>query len=735
MLTLNEMKKVHNTLADLIDNPIIGIGIGTNEEYPTDLNQIVEHIDESVLRKPSIPFEHDTTTYRLSNFIDKLPHGILDKRITGIGATTLEIKSKRNSIIVVPTKTLAYNKSKQHDKTRYIGSPIEGVQTTKLEVVVNNYIRDNDIKHKKFLVVADSLQKLINHLVNNLSIDVYNDYFLVVDEIDLLQSDSNYRPSLEDVIDYYFKFNVKQRCLVSATIGIFSNPLLLEKECVFNLSNIHTPKRKIQLYHTQNINKTVEDEILKHPNDKILIAYNSVLEARNIISMLPQEQQHECAILCSEASKREANLYYNTLNIENQTLPQRINFMTSSYFVGVDIKDKYHLLTVSNKDKPFQLLTTSKITQIYGRCRFADGILSDTIVYNTYTHKNPPPEAVFIENELEPFNRDMYLVEKNTDLIKYKASLLLQAEKVVDLIKAADSISKGDQDLIDLFSIVKEGIKGKAIAKENHFKSQPIEIIRKNIDEEYVPAYLNIDFLVERYILNEYLYARPEELQNTLNELGYDTTLNIIPSDEQPVSENQKNRAKENLDEQKKLFDRDLRNIKEEIQERKQRDSPRDFIKYLTKEIRYSRRNRKTFFERYRELYEYVDTTVLLDELEDISNKNVKAYKTLKNAAMFWALAEDHPVRLAMRTAFALGQEYTADEIFNKIAPIVKYHFHKTIEKTIKSRPSVSLFRAFYATSRPRSTYIPTSENPLNFEAKMAIIPNRENNLLKYFVL
>lgn len=718
---LNEMEKVYNTLADLVDNPTKEIDIETKEESLVDLNQIVESIDESVFRKPSIPFEHDTTTYRLSNFIDNLPHGILDKRITGIGATTLEIKSKRNSIIVVPTKILAYNKSKQHDKTRYIGSSIEGVQTTKLEEVVNNYINDTNIQHKKFLVVADSLQRLIKYLKDNLSIDVYNDYFLVVDEIDLLQSDSNYRPSLEDVIDYYFKFNVKQRSLVSATIGIFSNPLL-EKECVFNLSNIHTPKRNIQLYHTQNINKTVVDEILKHPNEKILIAYNSVLEARNIISMLPEEQQGECALLCSEASKKEADNYYSTLNINIHTLPQRINFMTSSYFTGVDIKDSYHLLTVSNKNKSFQMLTVSKITQIYGRCRLTGGILSDTIIYNTYN--SPVLVAEFTEHGLEPCDRDL-------DLINYKDSLLHKSKKVVELIKAADNISDGDQDLTDLFSIVKIAIKDKAT--QGSFRSQPIEITRKNIDGEYVPAYLNIDFLVERYNLDEYLYSSPEELENTLNELGHNTILHLMLSLGEGESERQHEVEGINQGEQGRLFDEYLQEKMIEIQERKQRDSSSEFIKYLSKEIRYSKRNSKTFIERYRELYEYVDTPFLLEKLYNIRNENIKAYKALKNAAMFWALSEDHPLRLAMREAFSLWQEYTPDEIHNKLAPIVKNQFHKTI--ILKSRVSVSLFRAFYDTLRPRSSYIPTSENPLNFEAKMAIIPNKENNLLKHFDL
>ncbi len=49
--------------------------------------------------------------YKMGQVFDRVPYGIIDKTITGLGATTLEIYSEvRSSIIVVPTKALAYNK-------------------------------------------------------------------------------------------------------------------------------------------------------------------------------------------------------------------------------------------------------------------------------------------------------------------------------------------------------------------------------------------------------------------------------------------------------------------------------------------------------------------------------------------------------------------------------------------------------------------------------------------------
>ena len=49
----------------------------------------------------------------LSELFQELPSGILlNKGITGCGGTYVELNSKRNSIILVPTIELAKNKSK-----------------------------------------------------------------------------------------------------------------------------------------------------------------------------------------------------------------------------------------------------------------------------------------------------------------------------------------------------------------------------------------------------------------------------------------------------------------------------------------------------------------------------------------------------------------------------------------------------------------------------------------------
>ena len=50
---------------------------------------------------------------KLADVFHFLPAGIIDKKETGIGATTLEMKSLRNSIIIEPLKITVIEKEKQ----------------------------------------------------------------------------------------------------------------------------------------------------------------------------------------------------------------------------------------------------------------------------------------------------------------------------------------------------------------------------------------------------------------------------------------------------------------------------------------------------------------------------------------------------------------------------------------------------------------------------------------------
>ena len=629
----------------------------------------------------------------LSNYLTKMPHGLVDKKIPGLGATTLEINSKRNSIIVFPTKALAYSKHSKHPNTLYVGSEIKGEK----EKVTNQQIEEYLAKdgYKKLLVVADSLGRLLGIIGKN-----YKDYFLMIDEIDVLQTDNNFRPQLENVIDYYLMFPLKNRCMVTATMKEFSNPHL-KTECRFPITWKYNTHRNIDLLHTDNVTQAVIEKVISHPTEKVFIAYNSILQIRNIIASLDEETRKECAILCSEVSIKEAGEYFAPKLGDNDTLPARINFATCCYFTGIDIEDSYHLITVSDVRRSHSMLTLDRMTQIHGRCRKDNGILSETIIYNTLGYVSV-----------------MESMEKDT------ATLLNKAQKVLKVLESADTISQGDYTLADLFAIIKEAIREKA--QERLAGNELINLTRKDIYGKNVPAYLNIDYIIERTDLYA-SYFMPETLKEVLGK-----QVNIISYKSLPhgVSPEQNSIEKTNKDAQNKLTDSYIQEAIDNIKVLSTTGQLNDNTLHLY--IRQSRSRTKIFLERFIKLYKYVDLDSLLHQLWEIRTSNNIAYKNLNNAVMYWALDEEHPFKVAIRRSFTLNKSYSASEIQEILAPIVQYHLHKVL----KPRKYVALLKSIYATDRTSGNkYTIRGENPRGFKEHTGRIATKENNLLKLFVL
>ena len=693
-LAKEQAEVVPNTYGDLHDAPVEYIGEGAGiKTIPQDT--VITSLDNLLFgRAPEVIREEVSDSFwNLADFIDKMPHGIVDKKIPGIGATTLEINSKRNSIIVFPTKALAYSKHSKHPNTLYVGSEIKGEK----EKVTNQQIEEYLAKdgYKKLLVVADSLGRLLGIIGKN-----YKDYFLMIDEIDVLQTDNNFRPQLENVIDYYLMFPLKNRCMVTATMKEFINPLL-KKECKFSITWIYNARRDVKLLHTNNTTQTVIEEIISHPRDKIFIAYNSILQIQNILSTLDEETRKECAILCSEASIKEAGEYFAPKLGDNDTLPARINFATCCYFTGIDIEDSYHLITVSDVRRSHSMLTLDRMTQIHGRCRKDNGVLSETIIYNTLGY-------VSVMESME----------------KYTATLLNKAQKVLKVLESADTISQGDYTLTDLFAIIKEAIREKA--QERIAGNELINLTRKDIYGKNVPAYLNIDYIIERTDLYA-SYFMPETLKEVLGK-----QVNIISYKSLPhgVSPEQNSIEKTNKDAQNKLTDSYIQEAIDNIKVLSTTGQLNDNTLHLY--IRQSRSRTKIFLERFIKLYKYVDLDSLLHQLWEIRTSNSIAYKNLNNAVMYWALDEEHPFKVAIRRSFTLNKSYSASEIQEILAPIVQYHLHKIL----KPRKYVALLRSIYATDRTsRNKYTIREENPRGFKEHTGRIATKENNLLKLFVL
>lgn len=661
-------------------------------EFPDNYNEMIEaHLQGLEFTEPSKNVHIDC---KLGFYMDKMPHGIVDKQLAGIGATTLEIKSKRNSVIVFPTKILAYNKW-QRDKTKllYVGGKINEERDTTSIQEINDYLSDEKIAYKKFLVVADSLYKLLQIIQK----ERYKDYFLMIDEVDMIQSESNYRPRLESLIDHYFQFPPKNRCLVTATMREFSNPRL-QQECRFDMSWENAPKRKINLYYTDNLNALTAQQIQSlPPAEKIVIAFNSIRHCRNIIKLLPDELQQDCAILCSDSSVEEAGAYYAELD-KGDKLPKRINFITSCYFAGVDFEDSYHLISVSNARQNYQMLSPDKLTQIHGRCRIADGILSDTIIFNT---------------------REKWRRNADED---YQAKLIKQAESLLRLQQTASELGEQDEDMQVLFEIVKAAIRDKGAISISG--EEPVRLTRRDIFKQDVVAYMNIDYLVERHRLSNTIYDSCFHLKQALEAQGHKVTFENRYG-ALPLTEQQAKIEDSNKEELQAMVDAKLKELIEELREI---TKTRPLTVGETRNLR-SIKGCSVFVQRFYQLQEYADAETLLKHLWEIRHSDKRAYKNLRNAAVFWALDDKHPFKKELLSTFQIGKKYKASEIHNLIAPIVKYHLHKSI----KQRAAVSLPKSLFLVERPK-IYLIKGPNPMGFKEQGTLrIPKTEENLLKYF--
>lgn len=585
-----------------------------------------------------VKFTMPSDDNKLSDVFENLPWGIIKKNRTGVGATTLEINSPRNSIIVVPTRALALNKAIQSklegtDKYRvlYVGGITTGVKVPSVEA----YLADNEIKYKKFIVVIDSLPRLIEKLGENYS----SNYFIMFDEVDTYQDSSHYRENIENSFDYYFSFPFQNRCLVSATVSDFSNPQLKE-ESVIEVEFNNPIHQDIKLECVDNpLGKTKELIVAlyqNYPNDKIVIALNLVTRGiLPIIEDLPVEIQHECSVLCSESNKDNAGEYY--ADITDGTLPSRIVFMTNIYFVGVDIYERFHLICTAEIAYPFTLFSVEKLQQIAGRCRDKNGVLSETIIYNCRARNKALNIEIIRQN----------LIEDATDLSQLSALLSKVYQKYPRLNEGSHGII--NEDLLN-------------VASRSYYQSSPVSIIREKNNKIY-PSYFNIDNILIQIRLLNILYSHPFQLHDALIAVGSNVEYyNSIVNEENIISTEAFNT----------ILERKILTTEEEraaiIESLRERDTIEGRYNLALNLKNNCSRENTIFFEHFIELQKYVPFEQLVNLLS-LYDKN-SDYKAFRNGVLYWALEENHPVKRTLEANFQLNSFMTGEAIeqaFNSV--------------------------------------------------------------------
>ena len=575
----------------------------------------------------------------LEKIFDRMPYGLIKKNRTGIGATTLELKADRNSIIVVPTKALASSKKlsgRKADKTgryyHYVGGETPKVRK---QPSIDAFLANGSIKPKKFIVVADSLPKLIRKI----GVRKCKDYFLMVDEVDSYQYDSNYRPNLENVMDCYFSFfPPEQRCLVlSATVGQFSDPRIND-EPVINIRFSTPSPRKIHLNSTNNVVETtarkIESLSMEFPEDKILVAYNSIQYGiLPVIRLLGEELQQECAVMCSVNSRNHVDRYYAEL--EDELLPNRITFMTCTYFVGVDIKERFHLISVADVHHPHTLLSEDKLQQIAGRCRHPEGLLSETLIYSTSISSDTEPVPV--------------------------TSVKTMLDDAVSLASFAKSVQQIKEKFPKAFPKYNP-LTAEYVVNHSHKSydmTGEVRMIRQTVTGKIQPAYFNIDSLVIQQNLNNSIYRTPSALKDALEKSGHSITY-YHSTEHSGVPAGIHKEIRE------KIKESDEQQLEDIINSLKDIESSKERLKYAEK-LECSKRN-QMFIYYFMKLQRYVPFDVLTGKLRELKSKT--NYERFYQATIIWALDEKHPLKCSIRENFPIGEKLTGDEIERRVSAI-----------------------------------------------------------------
>lgn len=666
---------------------------------------------------------------KIGEVMDRIPFGVLNKTITGLGATTLEITNQeRDSIIVVPTKSLAYGKYKSANNhfgdgyAFYFGSPIKEIRSAVKPAQVKNYLDSNNQWKKKFLVVADSLPRLIE-ILDSYNIDVYNSYFLMVDEIDTMQADSAYRPRLEYVMDYYFKFNQKFRSAVSATLNDFSNPKM-EYESKIVTRWRENPRRNIDLIYTNYVDDTavkiITQKLSENTDAKILIAYNSLDGILNILELLKKRNvdgvnNSNCGILCSERNNDKVKEYIEDADnviSEDANLQKRIVFMTCAYFAGIDIQDRCHLITITSHLQPFTYLSTQRMEQIAGRCR--NGNLSETIIYDIPQNI---PKSHFRDKE------------------KYKNSLLSRADVYAEFMNSTMRVVENTPELKELGKFIDSFVDYSAKSKVTN-ADYPIKIIRKSAVEKcFVPSYFNIDALVEKWHLAYSLYTDRQNLYQELLSQGHEIRqldgycMRREKHDSSAIidikARNKEYRA-ERVRELRPLLLNWSQGGRNEMEYQKIYKSQDKQIQNLCHE--------------FKKLSPYIDNEILFDGLAE-KYENRKELRNYVNAAVFHAMSSDNAFKADVLAKFDYHtiQNHLRERNIGSVRKMeklskIKDVFRIQLRKTDLSNDVIpEFFSCFFKTSRSGSVDKILGLNPLDLPAPLQYITS-DVSLLDLFI-
>jgi len=411
---------------------------------------------------------------------------ILNKALTGIGATYMEIHAQRNSIIIEPNVPVIVGKVNEHKGCLGV---YKGCKPAKIK----KYLLNPAITFKKLLTTPESFKSILEAVAqlnanDNTKINLYQDYFCLFDECEKIGQHYDYRNDIAYPIQCFYDFDNK--AFVSATpVGLINDKLT---ELGFSELKV-TPidfDHKVDLELITVNNKDIDIEIqakiqslLDSNSNGIFVFYNSIKGIKALIQQFNIKPENY-TIFCSDSRVNELKSQKINVKTEvNSSTIRRINFLTSRYYSAVDFKLKLcpDILLITNQSiaSHSKIDPSSEAIQIQGRFRTPqpNGKRFNTLCHITdlmqYSYLKPEQINEKLQVWLTSVTQLKQRYQEPTNEIIQMA--LLQEYRQNPLFKYLDSPDFSAEFRLNLFSLINlhyiERVKEAYSSPENLFQA------------------------------------------------------------------------------------------------------------------------------------------------------------------------------------------------------------------------------------------------------------------------
>lgn len=325
----------------------------------------------------------------------ELPKGIVNKGITGCGATTLAIEDEHKTIICSPRINLIKNKSRQHKGTLAVYGDVSNLE-------IEDYLRNSP--KPKLLATYDSIPRLSNIIKDK------SDWRVVVDEYQYILIDSGFKSETEMLLLEELK---KYPYVTYLSATPIADKYMLQMDwfkdlpyTILEWNNVE--KRFVNRVQSKNpINNAVE--IVRNyqrgiyastlvngeriESKECVIFLNSVTNIVNIIKQTGLQSDEvniivaftgENEFLVKKLGKDKQGRYYEIGCIPLEGEPhKKFTFCTSTAFAGCDFYSTCASTFVvsDNKKANTSIDIATELAQIAGRQRLECNPFRNTITF------------------------------------------------------------------------------------------------------------------------------------------------------------------------------------------------------------------------------------------------------------------------------------------------------------------------------------------------------------------